>query len=129
MLLWLTHVLAHYYRFFNVFQYLTLRTILTVLTALIISFCIGPMMIRRLSANQIGQHIRDDGPQSHLKKAGTPTMGGALILTAIILSTLLWGDLSNYYLWTALLVMSGFGVIGWIDDYKKLILLQNITYT
>jgi phospho-N-acetylmuramoyl-pentapeptide-transferase len=122
MLLWLTHLLTHYYRFFNVFQYLTLRTILSVLTALLISFCIGPWMIRRLITHQIGQHVRADGPQSHLKKTGTPTMGGTLILTAIILSTLLWGDLSNHYLWTALLVMAGFGLIGGIDDYKKLIL-------
>lgn len=122
MLLWLAHLLAHYYRFFNVFQYLTFRTILSTLTALIISLWVGPVMIRRLSAGQIGQHVRNDGPQSHLSKTGTPTMGGALILIAIILSTLLWGDLDNHYLWTALIVMAGFGVIGWVDDYKKLIL-------
>ncbi len=122
MLLWLTHYLAHYYRFFNVFQYLTFRTILSTLTALVISLWAGPMMIRRLSAEQIGQHVRVDGPQSHLSKNGTPTMGGALILISILLSTLLWGDLENPYLWTALIVMSGFGVVGWVDDYKKLIL-------
>lgn len=122
MLLWLTHFLAHYYRFFNVFQYLTFRTILSTLTALVISLWVGPVMIRRLSAEQIGQHVRDDGPQSHLSKSGTPTMGGALILIAIILSTILWGDLTNPYLWTALIVMSGFGAVGWVDDYRKLIL-------
>jgi len=122
MLLWLTHFLAHYYRFFNVFQYLTFRTILSTLTALVISLWVGPVMIRRLSAEQIGQHVRDNGPQSHLSKSGTPTMGGALILIAIILSTILWGDLTNPYLWTALIVMSGFGAVGWVDDYRKLIL-------
>jgi len=122
MLLWLTHFLAHYYRFFNVFQYLTFRTILSTLTALAISLWVGPVMIRRLSMAQIGQPVRDDGPQSHLSKSGTPTMGGVLILMSIILSTLLWGDLTNPYLWTALIIMSGFGAVGWVDDYKKLIL-------
>lgn len=122
MLLWLTHLLAHYYRFFNVFQYLTFRTILSTLTALVISLWVGPIMIRRLSAEQIGQHVRNDGPQSHLSKSGTPTMGGALILIAIILSTILWGDLTDPYLWIALIVMAGFGAIGWVDDYRKLIL-------
>lgn len=122
MLLWLTHWLSHYYRFFNVFDYLTLRTILGALTALAISLCIGPLMIRRLSHYQIGQVVRTDGPQSHLSKSGTPTMGGTLILIAISLSTLLWGDLNNAYLWVTLLITLGFGAIGFIDDYKKLIL-------
>jgi phospho-N-acetylmuramoyl-pentapeptide-transferase len=122
MLLWLAHYLAHYLRFFNVFQYLTFRTILSSLTALLIALSIGPAMIRRLSYYQIGQMIRNDGPQSHLSKAGTPTMGGTLILVAISLSTLLWSDLSNRYVWMTLIVMIGFGAIGWIDDYRKLIL-------
>ena len=122
MLLLLAHWLSHYFRFFNVFQYLTLRTILGTLTALLISLCVGPVMIRRLSYYQIGQQVRTDGPQSHLSKSGTPTMGGGLILISIALSTLLWGNLNNAYLWLTLLVTLGFGCIGWIDDYKKLVL-------
>jgi len=122
MLLLLFHWLSHDIRFFNVFQYLTFRTILSAITALVIAILIGPLMIRRLRFYQIGQMVRDDGPQSHLSKKGTPTMGGALILISITLSTLLWGNLSNQYLWIALLVMLGFGAIGWMDDYKKLIL-------
>ncbi len=122
MLVLLTDYLAQFYSAFNVFQYLTLRAILGVLTALLISFLVGPGMIRWLSQYQIGQHVRNDGPQSHLSKAGTPTMGGALILVAIAISTLLWADLSNRYVWVALLVTLLFGVIGWVDDYKKLVL-------
>ena len=116
---WLTN---NYYSGFNVFQYLTFRAILGVLTALFISLLIGPTMIRRLSHYQIGQQVRDDGPQSHLSKAGTPTMGGALILVAIIIATLLWADLRNRYVWVVLLVTLAFGLIGWVDDYKKLVL-------
>lgn len=110
------------YRGFNVFQYLTLRGILGVLTALLISLLVGPLMIRRLSHYQIGQHIREDGPKSHLSKAGTPTMGGALILIAIAISTLLWADLSNRYVWIVLLTTLAFGAVGWVDDYRKLVL-------
>ncbi|MDQ5911600.1 MAG: phospho-N-acetylmuramoyl-pentapeptide-transferase [Pseudomonadota bacterium] len=110
------------YRGFNVFQYLTLRGILGVLTALFISLVIGPIMIRRLTRYQIGQHIREDGPKSHFSKAGTPTMGGALILVAIAIATLLWADLSNHYVWIVLLTTLAFGAVGWMDDYKKLIL-------
>ncbi len=121
MLLLLTEFLTRYYSGFNVFQYLTLRAILGVLTALFLSFIVGPGMIRRLSFHQIGQQIRDDGPQTHLAKAGTPTMGGALILVAIACATLLWADLRNFYVWMVLLVMLGFGLIGWVDDYKKLV--------
>ncbi|MCK4704088.1 MAG: phospho-N-acetylmuramoyl-pentapeptide-transferase, partial [Gammaproteobacteria bacterium] len=106
---------------FNVFQYLTVRAILGVLTALIISFIIGPTMIRRLTMKQIGQTIRDDGPQSHLSKAGTPTMGGALILISVAISTLLWSDLSSDKVWIALIVTLLFGLIGGVDDYKKLL--------
>ncbi len=121
MLLYLTEYLVRFHSGFNVFQYLTLRAILGVLTALVISFLVGPLMIRRLSRYQIGQTVRDDGPQSHLSKAGTPTMGGALILVAIGISTLLWSDLGNRYVWVALLVTFAFGAIGFVDDYKKLV--------
>ncbi len=122
MLLYLTEYLTRFHSGFNVFQYLTLRAILGVLTALIISFLVGPAMIRRLSHYQIGQTVRDDGPESHLSKAGTPTMGGALILVAIGISTLLWSDLGNRYVWVALLVTFAFGIIGFVDDYKKLVM-------
>jgi phospho-N-acetylmuramoyl-pentapeptide-transferase len=115
-------LVSNVYSGFNVFQYLTLRAILGVLTALGIALLIGPLMIRRLSRNQIGQQVRGDGPQTHLSKAGTPTMGGALILMAVTVSTLLWADLRNRYVWIVLLVTLAFGVIGWIDDYRKLIL-------
>ncbi len=106
---------------FNVFRYLTLRAILGVLTALTICFFIGPAIIRRLGSRQLGQTVRDDGPQSHLAKAGTPTMGGALILLSIGITTLLWADLQNRYVWVVLLVTLGFGAIGWIDDYRKVV--------
>ena len=122
MLLYLTEYLAQTYSGFNVFQYLTLRAILGVLTALVISFVVGPYMIRRLSYYQIGQNVRADGPHTHLSKAGTPTMGGALILVAIAISTLMWADLSNRYIWIVLAVTLVFGAIGWADDYKKLVL-------
>ena len=121
MLLYLTDYLSQFHSGFGVFQYLTLRAILGALTALIISFIIGPSMIRRLNQYQIGQTVRHDGPQSHLQKAGTPTMGGALILVAVAVSTLLWSDLSNRYMWVVLIVTLLFGVIGWVDDYKKLV--------
>lgn len=121
MLLTLSEYLAQYYTAFNVFSYLTLRAILGVLTALSIALLVGPKMIKKLSVKQIGQVVRDDGPQSHFSKAGTPTMGGALILVAIAVSTLLWADLSNHYVWLVLLVTLSFGVIGGIDDYKKIV--------
>lgn len=122
MLIWLADYLAQFNSGFAIFQYITLRTILGSLTALVISFLVGPAMIRRLSRYKIGQTVRDDGPQSHLSKAGTPTMGGALILVAIAISTLLWADLSNRYVWIVLLTTLGFGLIGLVDDYKKLVL-------
>ena len=109
---------------FNVFVYITLRGILGALTALAISLILGPSFIRRLVKKQVRQPIRKLGPESHFSKAGTPTMGGALILFSIVVSTLLWSDLSNRYIWTVLLVTLAFGVIGWVDDYKKLV-LQN----
>ena len=122
MLLLLTEYLARFHSGFNVFQYLTLRAILGILTALLISFVVGPAVIRRLGRYQNGQPVRDDGPQTHLSKAGTPTMGGILILVAVAISTLLWADLSNRYVWVVLVVTLLFGVVGWVDDYKKLVL-------
>lgn len=121
MLLELTQWLAKDIRLFNVFNYLTLRAVLASLTALVITFMIGPAMIRKLAAYKIGQAVRDDGPQTHLAKAGTPTMGGALILVAVTVTTLLWGNLENRYVWVVLLVTLGFGVVGWVDDYRKVV--------
>jgi len=122
MLLYLTNYLAQFESGFNLFNYLTMRAILGALTALVLSFIIGPRMIKRLSVNQLGQPVREDGPDTHLLKAGTPTMGGALILTAIAVSTVLWADLENVYVWIVLFVTLSFGVIGYVDDYKKLVL-------
>lgn len=119
MLVWLSDYLIQFDNSFAVLQYITVRGIFSVLTALGISLLIGPFMIRRLNYHQIGQVVRDDGPESHLSKAGTPTMGGALILVAIVMSTLLWADLSNHYVWIVLLVTILFGAIGWVDDYRK----------
>jgi phospho-N-acetylmuramoyl-pentapeptide-transferase len=121
MLFHLAQYLQEFYSGFNVFNYLTLRAILGVLTALLISFIVGPGMIRKLSQYNIGQTVRDDGPESHFSKAGTPTMGGALILVAIGISALLWSDLTSRYVWVVLLVTFAYGLIGWIDDYKKLV--------
>ena len=121
MLYYLAQYLEHYYTGFNVFHYLTVRGILGVLTALVISFLVGPLVIRKLTSYKIGQNVRDDGPQTHLTKAGTPTMGGALILVSIGLTTLLWADLENRYIWVVLGVTFLFGAIGWVDDYKKLV--------
>ncbi|MCH8335463.1 MAG: phospho-N-acetylmuramoyl-pentapeptide-transferase [Proteobacteria bacterium] len=124
MLLALANYLAQFESGFNVFSYLTMRAILGALTALILSFVIGPKMIARLSLNQVGQPVRADGPASHLPKAGTPTMGGALILTAIVVSTVLWSDLENHFIWVVLFVTLAYGAIGYVDDYRKLV-LQN----
>ena len=121
MLLAFTQWLAEDIRFFSVFNYITLRTVLAAMTALGISFMVGPMMIRKLTAYKIGQSVRTDGPQTHLIKAGTPTMGGALILTSIAITTLLWGDLHNHYVWVVLFTTMGFGVVGWVDDYRKVV--------
>ena len=120
MLLWLTEYLAGHLGAFGVFQYLTLRTVVSALTALAMSLLIGPTMIRKLSHHQIGQVVRESGPQSHMRKAGTPTMGGALILVAIIAATVLWGDLSNRFIWIAVIVVITFGAVGWLDDYMKI---------
>ncbi len=121
MLLELAQMLGREIRAFNVFGYITLRAVLACLTALAISFLVGPAMIRKLTAYKIGQAVRDDGPQTHLIKAGTPTMGGALILVAIAVTTLLWGDLSNRFVWVVLLTTLGFGAVGWVDDYRKVV--------
>ncbi|OJY10812.1 MAG: phospho-N-acetylmuramoyl-pentapeptide-transferase [Legionella sp. 40-6] len=122
MLYWLTQMLQGQYHALRVFQYLTFRSILAALTALIVGLVCGPLMIRWLRNMQIGQMVRDDGPQSHLSKAGTPTMGGVLILLAITVSCLLWGDLQQSSLWLVLLVTLGYGIVGWVDDYRKLVL-------
>jgi len=121
MLLWLFQYLGQDIRAFNVFNYLTLRAVMATLTALTISFIVGPAVIRKLTALKIGQSVRSDGPQTHLIKAGTPTMGGALILVSVVVTTLLWADLSNDYVWVALLTLIGFGVIGWVDDWRKVV--------
>ncbi len=120
MLVTVTAYLAQFYSGFNVFQYLTLRVILGVLTALVIAFMVGPVMIRYLGRYQ-GQPIRDDGPQTHLVKAGTPTMGGGLIIIAMAISTFLWSDLTNFYVWVALATLLMFGAIGFVDDYRKIV--------
>ncbi|UCG73119.1 MAG: phospho-N-acetylmuramoyl-pentapeptide-transferase [Chromatiales bacterium] len=122
MLAWLFDYLTRFVSGFNVFNYITMRAIMGALTALIISLVFGPVMIRRLHVRQIGETVRQDGPDTHLLKAGTPTMGGALILVAIIASTLLWADLSNRYVWIVVGVTLAFGLIGFVDDYRKLIL-------
>ncbi|PTY38978.1 phospho-N-acetylmuramoyl-pentapeptide-transferase [Saccharospirillum sp. MSK14-1] len=121
MFVWLTPYLMELHSGFGVLQYLTLRAIFGVLTALGVSLLLGPWLIRTLRQYQIGQSVRSDGPQTHLSKAGTPTMGGALILISIIASALLWSDLSNRYVWITIGVTAGFGVIGWVDDYLKVV--------
>ncbi|MDU0356455.1 phospho-N-acetylmuramoyl-pentapeptide-transferase [Paraglaciecola aquimarina] len=121
MLIWLADWLQQYEPSFRVFSYLTLRAILSTLTALAMAVIIGPKMIRWLQNLQIGQTVRDDGPESHLAKTGTPTMGGLLILAAIVVSVLLWADLSNRYVWVTLFVVVTYGIIGFVDDYRKVI--------
>jgi phospho-N-acetylmuramoyl-pentapeptide-transferase len=121
MLLALAQWLAQDVRVFNVFQYITLRAVLATLTALAISLLAGPLVIRKLTTYKIGQAVRNDGPQTHLTKAGTPTMGGALVLLSILTATLLWADLSNRFVWAVLVVTFGFGAIGWVDDYRKVV--------
>ena len=121
MLHWLAEYLTQYYSAFNVFSYLTVRAIVSTLTALFISLYFGPKLIRYLQKMQIGQTVRSDGPESHLSKSGTPTMGGILILAAIVLSVLLWADLHNIYVWVVLFVVVSFGAIGFVDDYRKVI--------
>ncbi|MCC7068695.1 MAG: phospho-N-acetylmuramoyl-pentapeptide-transferase, partial [Burkholderiales bacterium] len=121
MLLWLANLFANDIRALSAFNYITLRSVLACATAMAIALALGPRMIRWLLTMKIGQAVRDDGPQSHLAKQGTPTMGGALVLTAIAISTLLWADLSNRFVWVVMFVMLGFGAIGWVDDYRKVV--------
>ncbi|HSH97802.1 MAG: phospho-N-acetylmuramoyl-pentapeptide-transferase [Methylophilaceae bacterium] len=121
MLLELARLLGHDIRAFNVFNYITLRAVMATLTALTISFVVGPGLIRKLTQYKVGQSVRDDGPQTHLIKAGTPTMGGALILVAIAISTLLWADLGNRFVWVVLIVTLGFGIVGFVDDWRKVV--------
>ena len=121
MLMWLSEQLVALDPGFAVFQYLTLRGILAACTALAISMVVGPVVIERLNRLQIGQTIRHEGPRTHLQKAGTPTMGGALILVTVLGATLLWADLNNRYVWVAILTTVFFGAIGWIDDYRKVV--------
>ena len=121
MLLDLAQWLSQDYRAVSVFNYITLRAVLACLTALAISLLTGPLVIRKLTAYKIGQSVRDDGPKSHLTKAGTPTMGGALVLISMLIATLLWSDLGNRFVWAVLAVTFGFGAIGWVDDYRKVV--------
>ncbi|MDO4681260.1 MAG: phospho-N-acetylmuramoyl-pentapeptide-transferase [Lautropia sp.] len=121
MLLLLTQWLAQDHRVFSVFNYITLRAVLATLTALFIGLMFGPSVIRKLTAMKIGQAVRQDGPQTHLVKSGTPTMGGVLVLISVGLSTILWADLSNRFVWVVLLVTLGFGMVGWVDDYRKVV--------
>lgn len=121
MLLELFRSLADGFPALNVFNYLTLRAVLAALTSMGIGFALGPWMIARLKNLHFGQAVRTDGPKTHLVKDGTPTMGGALILFAITVSTLLWADLSNRFIWVVLFVTLGYGSIGWIDDYRKVV--------
>jgi phospho-N-acetylmuramoyl-pentapeptide-transferase len=121
MLLELFQWLAKDFRAFGVFNYLTLRAVLATLTALGIGLACGPWLIRKLTALKIGQAVRSDGPQTHLVKSGTPTMGGALIIISIAIATLLWGDLQNRFVWIVLIVTVAFGWIGWVDDYRKVV--------
>ena len=121
MLLELAQWLAKDFRALNVFNYITLRAVLATMTALSISFVFGPALIRWLASKKIGQPIREQGPQSHLAKSGTPTMGGALILISLGIATLLWADLANRFVWIALIVTLGFGAVGWVDDWRKVV--------
>ena len=119
MLYHLLYPLHEYFSFFNVFRYITFRTIYAILTGLLISFVVGPWVIEKLRSFQIRQVVREDVPSRHMAKNGTPTMGGSLILAALVIPTLLWSDLTNRYTWVVLLTSLSFGVLGFLDDYKK----------
>jgi phospho-N-acetylmuramoyl-pentapeptide-transferase len=121
MLYHIFYPLATNVKLFNIFKYLTFRTIYAMITALIVCFVLGPWIIRRLESLQARQVIRTDGPESHLQKQGTPTMGGVIILAAIVIPTLLWADLTNQYVWLTLFIAIGYGLIGFVDDYKKVV--------
>ncbi|HWZ12032.1 MAG TPA: phospho-N-acetylmuramoyl-pentapeptide-transferase [Acidobacteriaceae bacterium] len=130
MLYWLLYQkLFPYFRPFRIFRYLTFRTAFATLTALLIALIIGPFVIERLRNFQIGQYIREDGPQGHQKKAGTPTMGGVLICIAILIPALLWSDLTNPFVWVAIFSLVGFGAIGFADDYIKVVQRRNLGLT
>ncbi len=129
MLYYLLYPLREYVFGFNVFRYITFRTAMAAITAMLISFILGPWLIKRMSQIKLGQFIREEGPQSHHQKAGTPTMGGILILVAILVPTLLWADLSNPYIWIVLFVTFAYGAIGFVDDYRKLIKKRNLGLT
>ena len=121
MLLTFFDWLEQYVRAVSVFNYITLRAVMATLTALGLGLFLGPAVIRKLTELKVGQAVRDDGPQTHLVKTGTPTMGGALILLAIGITTILWADLSNRFIWVLILVTMGFGAVGWVDDYRKVV--------
>ena len=121
MIIWLAEWLQPYFSFFRLFEYLSFRAIVSILTALAMSLWMGPRLIRRLQLLQIGQVVRNDGPESHFSKRGTPTMGGLMILAAIVITILLWTDLSNPYVWAVLAVLVGYGTVGFVDDYRKVV--------
>lgn len=121
MIIWLSELLQPYFSFFRLFEYLSFRAILSILTGLAVSLWIGPYLIKRLQLLQIGQVVRNDGPESHFSKNGTPTMGGLMILASITITTLLWTDLTNPYVWIVLVVLLGYGAIGFVDDYRKVV--------
>ncbi|MGO2507812.1 phospho-N-acetylmuramoyl-pentapeptide-transferase [Vibrio hibernica] len=121
MIIWLSELLQPYYSFFRLFEYLSFRAILSIITALILSLWMGPKLIKRLQLLQIGQVVRNDGPESHFSKRGTPTMGGVMILASISITVLLWADLSNPYVWAVLAVLIGYGIVGFVDDYRKVV--------
>ncbi|HEU4888766.1 MAG TPA: phospho-N-acetylmuramoyl-pentapeptide-transferase, partial [Thermoanaerobaculia bacterium] len=114
---------------FNVFRYITFRTAFAALTALLISFILGPWLIERMRRIKLGQYIREEGPKSHQVKAGTPTMGGLLINVAILIPTILWADITNPYIWIILFVTAAYAAIGFIDDYRKLVKKRNLGLT
>ncbi|GAM62670.1 phospho-N-acetylmuramoyl-pentapeptide-transferase [Vibrio ishigakensis] len=121
MIIWLADLIQPYFSFFRLFDYLSFRSIMSILTALGISLWMGPRLIARLQMLQIGQIVRHDGPESHLSKHGTPTMGGVMILAAITITVLLWANLSNPYIWAVLFVLLGYGAVGFVDDYRKVV--------
>ncbi|KAB2824357.1 phospho-N-acetylmuramoyl-pentapeptide-transferase [Aliivibrio finisterrensis] len=121
MIIWLSNFLEQYFPFFRLFEYLSFRAILSIITALTISLWMGPKLIKWLQNLQIGQVVRDDGPESHFSKRGTPTMGGIMILTAITVTVFLWADLTNPYVWAVMFVLLGYGAVGFVDDYRKVV--------
>ncbi|WP_063659113.1 phospho-N-acetylmuramoyl-pentapeptide-transferase [Aliivibrio fischeri] len=121
MIIWLSNFLEQYFPFFRLFEYLSFRAILSIITALAISLWMGPKLIAWLQNLQIGQVVRDDGPESHFSKRGTPTMGGIMILTAITVTVFLWADLTNPYVWAVMFVLLGYGAVGFVDDYRKVV--------